>query len=341
MMSVFAIAALAAAVSQAPADGKALAQPGRDPGLLHPDAQRIVRQKDEEQERALRKLLLLGGSDAEQAEILQRLAATLRARGLSLSIRAQAEADQGDAAADRDKADAQAARTEAISLYRQLLQRYPRAPRADEALFFLADTLQDSGKDDEAVQAARELTRRFPKSQWAPASHVFIGEHLFEKSKLAQALAEYQAAAEVETDDVYPYALYKAAWCRFNQGAFHDAMDLLQRVVAVSLGGNSANPVEKGEANKVQLAREARRDFVIVYGRVGKPEGARDEFSRRFGREAGLKMLEQYGKLLFTEGRDPEAQVIHRQLLGIHGDRPAAALDQTRLLMIAARGGKR
>src|SRR3954464_15978369 len=109
MMSVFAMAALAAAVSEAPVDAKALAQPGRDPGLLHPDAQQIVRQKDEEQERALRKLLLLDGSYAEQAEILQRLAATLRARGLSLVIRAQPDAVQGDPGADRDSALFQAA----------------------------------------------------------------------------------------------------------------------------------------------------------------------------------------------------------------------------------------
>jgi TolA-binding protein len=342
MTSALAIAALAAAVSQGPVDAKTALQPGRDPGLLHPHAERIVQEKDEEQERTLRKLLALGGNDAEQAEILQRLAATLRARGLSLAIRAQAESDSGEAgAAERDRVAAQSFRTEAISLYRQLLKTYPRAPRLDEALFFLADTLQDSGKDDQAVQAARELTKRFPKSQWAPASHVFIGEHLFDKSKLAEALAEYQAAALVETDDVYPYALYKAAWCRFNQSAFHDAMNLLQKVVAVSLGGDSADPVERGEVNKVQLAREARRDFVIVYSRAGKPEAAREEFSRRFGREAGLRMLEQYGKLLFTEGRDPEAQIVHRQLLGIHDDRPGAALDQTRLLMIAARSGKR
>ena len=52
-------------------------------------------------------------------------------------------------------------------------------------------------------------------------------------------------------------------------------------------------------------------------------------------------MLEQYGKLLFDTGRDPEAQLIHRQLLVLHGDAPAAALDQTRLLILAQRGGKR
>src|SRR5712664_2967824 len=52
-------------------------------------------------------------------------------------------------------------------------------------------------------------------------------------------------------------------------------------------------------------------------------------------------MLEQYGKLLFDTGRDPEAQLVHRQLLAIHGDAPAAVLDQTRLLVLAQRGGKR
>jgi TolA-binding protein len=123
----------------------------------------------------------------------------LRAKGLSLALHGQTDADKR-AAAD--------ARAEAIARYRELLRKYPNAPRTDEALFFLADTLQDSGRDAEAVQAARELTRRFPKSKWAPASHVFIGEHLFDAAKLDEALAEYRAAAEVPADEVYPYALY-------------------------------------------------------------------------------------------------------------------------------------
>src|SRR5207244_3985347 len=247
---------------------------------------------------------------------------------------AQAESDAGDeATARRNKSRAVDARADAIGRYRELIKKYPSAHRLDEALFFLADTLQDSGRDAEAVAAARELTRKFPKSIWAPASHVFIGEHLFDEAKLAEALKEYRAAAEVTTDEVYPYALYKAAWCRFNQGGFDDAMKLLKQVVEVS--------AKAGDVNTVQLGREARRDYVLAYGRIGKPETAHDEFVRNFGREAGLKMLEQYGKLLFDTGRDPEAQQIARQLLALHGDAPAAALDQTRLLVIAQRTGKR
>src|SRR6266403_449890 len=275
----------------------AVAQPGRDPTLLHRGAEPIVAAKEQEQEATLRRMLELGGSSTEQAEVVARLAGLLRARGLALSIRAQAAADEGDeAAAARDRRGAADARAEAIARYRELLKKYPRAARLDEALFFLADTLQESGRDPEAVAAARELTRRFPRSPWAPASHVFVGEHLFDAARLDEALKEYRAAAEVPTDDVYPYALYKAAWCRFNQNAFGDAMKLFKRVV---------------------------------------------EVSEKFGGPAGQKMLEQYGKLLFDTGRDPEAQLVHRQLLAIHGDVPAAVLDQTRLLVLAQRGGKR
>jgi len=312
----------------------AVAQPGRDPALLHRDAPQAIAARDQEQEDTLRRMLGLGGPGSEQAEVLARLAGLLRARGLSLGIRAAREADAGDeAGAARDRREAAEARDEAISRYRELLRKYPDAPRTDEALFFLADVLQEGGRDAEAVTAAQELTRRFPRSVWAPASHVFIGEHLFDTAKLADALREYRAAAAVPGDDVYPYALYKAAWCRFNQGAFTDAMKLFRRVVEVS--------EKSGDVNKVQLAGEARRDYVLTYARSGRPEAAKEEFARKFGAQPGLKMLEQYGKLLFDTGRDPEAQLIARQLLALHGDAPAAALDQTRLLAIAQRGGKR
>src|SRR5947208_1055078 len=312
----------------------AVAQPGRDPALLHRGAPPVAAVKEQEQEATLRRMLELGGAPSGQAEALARLAGLLRARGLALTIRSQAAADSGDeAAAARDRRGAADARAEAIARYRELLKKYPRAARLDEALFFLADTLQEAGRDPEAIAVARELTKRFPRSVWAPASHVFIGEHLFDGAKLDAALKEYRAAAEVPSDDVYPYALYKAAWCRFNQNAFGDAMKLFKRVVEVS--------EKSGEVNTVQLAREARRDYVLAYARIGKPESAKDEFAKKFGAENGLKMLEQYGKLLFDTGRDPEAQVVHRQLLAVHGEVPAAALDQTRLLVLAQRGGRR
>src|SRR5205823_14420538 len=111
----------------------AVAQPGRDPTLLHRDPGTIVAAKEQEQEAALRRMLELGGSPSEQAEAVARLAGLLRARGLALTIRAQAAADAGDeVAAARDRRAASDARAAAIARHRQLLEKSPPAPRSDE-----------------------------------------------------------------------------------------------------------------------------------------------------------------------------------------------------------------
>src|SRR3954452_13748631 len=129
----------------------ALAQPGRDPALLHRGAEPLIVAREQEQEATLRRMLELGGSPAQQAEVVARLAGLLRSRGFSLSLRAQAAADAGDeVAATRDRRAAADARAEAIARYHEFLRKYPRASRTDEALFFLADTLQESGRDQEA-----------------------------------------------------------------------------------------------------------------------------------------------------------------------------------------------
>jgi len=107
VLSIALAAAVAAVPSAARQGAQALAQPGRDSGLLHRGADQVVQAKEQEQERALRSLLALGGSESEQAEVTARLANLLRARGLGLSIRAAAEADQDPAGAERDRTAAQ------------------------------------------------------------------------------------------------------------------------------------------------------------------------------------------------------------------------------------------
>src|SRR5260370_1812649 len=167
----------AAFAAQLPPGGqqvtRALAgQPGRDPSLLHRGSGGSVEPLERTQEQALGKLLEQGGPPGEQAEVLARLAATLRARGLSLSIAAQTAQDGGrEADARGDRAAAAQARAEAIARYHELLRRFPAWPRQDEALFFLADTLQDSGDDDQAVTASPDLVRRFPTSTRDPDNH--------------------------------------------------------------------------------------------------------------------------------------------------------------------------
>src|SRR2546427_340681 len=113
----------------------AVAQPGRDPTLLHRDAGAVVAAKEQEQEAALRRMLELGGSPAEQAEALARLAGLLRSRGLAASIRAQVEADEGNEAGSGRRRGARRGPLSVRSLQGRLVPVQPgRIHRRDEAL---------------------------------------------------------------------------------------------------------------------------------------------------------------------------------------------------------------
>ena len=56
----------------------------------------------------------------------------------------------------------------------------------------------------------------------------------YRRGMCPNAEAFYNKVLQFPKSPIYPYALYKAAWCRFNQSAFADAMKLFRRVVEVS-----------------------------------------------------------------------------------------------------------
>jgi len=117
-------------------------------------------------------------------------------------------------------------------------------------------------------------------------------------------------------------------------------MKLFKRVVEVS--------EKSGEVNTVQLAREARRDYVLAYARIGKPESAKDEFARSSAGRRPEDAWKQYGKLLFDTGRDPEAQLVQPAApghprrcagRGAGSDAPAVLAQRRRQAAGAARRG--
>ena len=96
-------------------------------------------------------------------------------------------------------------------------ERYPKYPRLDEVLYFLAENLSKRDRNDpDALKAYRALIERFPKSRFIPDAWMAVGEYWFDKStgkdraaNLKKALGAYRKAAEYQESSVYGYALYK------------------------------------------------------------------------------------------------------------------------------------
>lgn len=139
----------------------------------------------------------------------------------------------------------------AIRVLDRRVNTYPTAPRADEALFLLASSLNSWGREANATYHA--LIRRFPTSRWVGHAWVFFGDYFFEREEMEPAAQAYQRAIDAEGSTLAPYATFKFAWARMNQSRFDEAAQAFAS--AVTRARNANTPV---------IVREAARDLALA-----------------------------------------------------------------------------
>jgi TolA-binding protein len=234
---------------------------------------------------------------------------------------------------------------QAVALYKAIVSRYPKYPRLDEVLYFLAENLSKRSRNDpDALKAYRALIQRFPNSRFVPDAWMAFGEYYFEKANesdrvgnLRRALEAYRKAAGYQESSVYGYALYKQAWVHYNLTEWAEALELFRAVVYFGELPTSSIPADR----KLALVKEARKDYVRTYSHVGSAEAAPDEF-KRIGGEAGwMEMLKSLGAIYYDEGKDRDAIVVHRRLIEEKPSSPEAPYFQSRIVTSAGRMGRK
>ncbi len=236
-------------------------------------------------------------------------------------------------------------RDQAVALYSAIIKRYPKYPRLDEVLYFLAENLSKRDRNDpDALKAYRALIERFPKSRFIPDAWMAVGEYWFERANSAErianlkkALGAYGKAAEYQESSVYGYALYKQAWVHYNLAEWSEALELFRAVIFFGELPTATVPADR----KLTLVKEARKDYVRTYSHVGSAEGAADEFKRVGGPGGWLDMLKSLAGILFDEGKDRDAIVVYRRLIDEKPTSPEAALFQSRIVTSAGRMGRK
>ncbi len=320
-----------------------------------------VSEKRREEIASLRRLIELGGGSAEETpQWYFRLAELLWEESQYFFFEANRRDDRlialgtrGDpreldrlAAEKKDfELQQKKLRDQAVALYGAIIKRYPKYPRLDEVLYFLAENLSKRDRNDpDALKAYRALIERFPKSRFLPDAWMAVGEHWFERANsgdrigsLRKALGAYRKAAEYQESSVYGYALYKQAWVHYNLAEWSEALELFRAVIFFGELPTATVPADR----KLALVKEARKDYVRTYSHVGSAEGAADEFKRVGGEAGWLDMLKSLAGILFEEGKDRDAIVVFRRLIDEKPTSPEAALFQSRIVTCAGRMGRK
>src|SRR5512138_1377668 len=234
---------------------------------------------------------------------------------------------------------------QAVALYKAIIQRYPKYPRLDEVLYFLAQNLQKRNRNDpEALRAYRALIQNYAKSPFVPDSWMAFGEYYFERANkvdraqnLKRALESYRNAAQYQESSVYGYALYKQGWVHYNLGNWSEALELFRAVIFFGEMPTSTIPADR----KLALVKEARKDYVRTYSHVGSAERAFDEFRRVGGEANWWDMLKTLAGLYFDEGQDRDAILVYARLIRERPLSVEAPFFQSHIVTCVARMGRK
>ncbi|MBX7191534.1 MAG: tetratricopeptide repeat protein [Sandaracinaceae bacterium] len=268
----------------------------------------------------------LRAGDVRGADYLLRLAETYfelqtywntRARSLDEQIFQAQEANQAEQVRELQRQQQESeqqltsARENAIRTYARLVQDYPNYGRMDEVLFSLAFGLEEMRQFDRARQVYMRLIKGHPDSRFVPYAWLSFAEYYFGEGDMGAARQFYSKVLEYppEQNPVYGFALYKQAWVLYNLEDFRGALAQFVQVLEFVQQHPDARDAEN-------MARQTRRELVMPYARVGRPNQALQFFQRyATSEDQSFEMLESLAELYFDTGQWPETIQIYHTLM--------------------------
>ncbi len=229
-----------------------------------------------------------------------------------------------------DVGESEGYRKQALRLYQEILDDYPGYERRDEVLFVSAHNLYESGDREQGVRRYQALVEGYPQSRFAPDAWVQMGEHWFNVNDLARARAAYEKAASFRVPKLYPFAVYKLAWCDYNAGAYAQAVAKFQQVIAYAEG--------ETRKDRVQLRSEALRDIVLAYAHLDAVDEAVAYLSDKAG---AIDAVERLASTYFDSGKFEESIRVYRVLEARAPGHVRAPAWQQRVLLCWDKLGRR
>lgn len=202
--------------------------------------------------------------------------------------------------------DAKEYNRKAVQLYEWFQRDFPKDEKMDQALFFLGFNNFELGETTKGVAYYNKLVKEYPNSKLVTESYFSLGEFYFENEKWNDAQKYFSEVMKTRSHRLFPFALYKNAWCLFRTGQQEKALKSLEILIKMSrMDGN------KG---KHKLESEGLRDIVLFYSEVGRIETAAQYFRDLAGNEY-LNYLEKLAYFYSDKGEKDKALYLFKELI--------------------------
>jgi len=123
----------------------------------------------------------------------------------------------------------------AIQAYTRVIERFPRHPLTEDALYGLAYCYTEQGEPDQAADGYARLIQAFPGTRYSVEINMRLGEYYFTMEDLTRAITNYRYVVEVGEPEYVEKALYKLGWCYYNLDRYEDAIDSFFAVLDLNI----------------------------------------------------------------------------------------------------------
>ncbi len=204
-----------------------------------------------------------------------------------------------------DNSEALAVLKKAITLYQELLARYPKHTRRDEMYFFLASAYLDEGKTSPAMSYFQQLLSELPNSKYANDTLIQLGDFEFDNNRFREAEVHFDGLIKRKYQPLLAYSYYKKAWCAYNEHRPQQALEFFK--TAIELDGRES-------VSQVKVRNEALRDIALPFVDLKEVDSA-VSFFKRFGDPHYRNGIEAMAQQYQEKGGFIQAQSLYELLL--------------------------
>jgi tetratricopeptide (TPR) repeat protein len=224
-------------------------------------------------------------------------------------------------------------RRKSIKIFQEIEQKYPDYDKLDMVLFYLGNFSTQMGNVEAGYDYYTKLVTKFPESKYLPDALVNVGEYFFQKDEFETSLEFYKRVETFTESRLYPFAVYKEAWCHYNMGEYEDAFKRFVEVIQYAIKAEAS-----GTGPKLGLKAEAQKDIVLAYSQVGK-EAQAIPFFRSIAPDIYLVLSASLAKLFSDQGEYEKSIGMYKAIMAEDPNSPTVLTYQKHIVEAIDRTG--
>jgi tetratricopeptide (TPR) repeat protein len=220
--------------------------------------------------------------------------------------------------------EAKLLKNEAITIYKDVMHRFPEYRYNDKVLFFLGHEYLELGMHDDMLETYKKLIDEYPKSPLMLEALYIVGDHYFNFDNFDESEKFYNRILEFRESPIHDMARYKLGWIAINRARldkkfWKKALELFEQVVT---SGNTPDEGVSVDTHKmVNIKIEALSGIVFCYTEVHPPKIALDYFHKLAPTKiAYVQALEKLANRYFIKEQYDNAALIYRRIIELSND---------------------